>query len=222
MIIKSLAARRLAKKTRASELLEGAIAGKKAAYICSGIGIANAARAVAILAERKRPESIIFFGIGGAYASSGLGKGDLAAAKMEVYAEGGLAGPRTKTGDGFKALGFPLLKKGDRKFFGSFPLDRGLLNEAKKCIRGLRTGRFLTVCSAGRSIKKADLLGLRYGAVMENMEGAAAAHTALFYGIPLLEIRGVSNIAGEPPLKWRKEEASANCQEAVLRLIAAL
>ncbi|MDA8387891.1 MAG: futalosine hydrolase [Nitrospiraceae bacterium] len=205
-------------------LAEGAVGGKRAAYICSGIGIANAARAVAILAERKKPDAVIFFGIGGAYASGGLRKGDLAAAREEVYAEGGLivTGGTARTKDGFRALGFPLLKKGRRNFFSSFPLDKGLLQEAKKCIPDLRTGRFLTVYAAGRSIKQADLLGLGHDAILENMEGAAAAHTALFYGIPLLEIRGVSNIAGEPPRKWRKEEAALNCQKAVLKLLAAL
>lgn len=214
LIVKSL-------KPTASPVLEGTIAGSRVAYICSGVGIANAARAVAILAERERPDAIILFGIGGAYARSGPQKGGLAAASAEVYAEGGLLIPaaKEKTVDGFRALGFPLLKKGGKNFFGSFPLDRGLLRQAKKCIADLRTGRFLTVWTAQRSVRKADLLGIKYGAVMENMEGAAAAQTALFYGIPLLEIRGVSNIAGEPPRKWIKEEAAVNCQAAVLKFL---
>ncbi|MDA8325186.1 MAG: futalosine hydrolase [Nitrospiraceae bacterium] len=219
------------RKKISAPLVEGTIGerGKKAAYICSGIGIANAARAVAILAERKKPEAIFLFGIGGAYPSSGLKKGDLAAAEVEIYAEGGLIRGKgwAKTGgaskvqnyDGFRVLGFPLLKKDGKVFFSSFPLDRRLLKEAKKHIPDLRTGRFLTVCAAGRSTRKAGLLGAGYGAIVENMEGAAAAHTALFYGIPLIEIRGISNMAGEPPSKWRKQEAARNCQTAVLRLL---
>ncbi len=212
-----------------SPLVEGTAGRRKVAYICSGIGVVNAARALAILAERTRPEAVIFFGIGGAYASSGLRKGDLAAASVEVYAGGGLTegGKRAAASpagpyDGFKALGFPLLTKGGRDYFSSFPLDKRLLKEAKKSIPGLRTGRFLTVWAACRSTRKAGLLGGRYGAIVENMEGAAATHTSLFYGIPLLEIRGISNMAGEPPSRWIKEEAAINCQKAVLGLLEVL
>ncbi len=226
-----------------SSLLEGSIWGKKAAFICSGIGAANAARAVAILAERKKPEALILFGIGGAYPSSGLQKGALAAAELEIYADCGLrtgtkayidkraAGPGKQEApkQGFEALGFPLLEivKGKKKFFDSFPLDGRLLAKAKKAtdqknMPGLATGTFLTVCATGRSVRKAGRLGERYGAIVENMEGAAAAQTALFFGIPLLEIRGISNITGEHPSRWLKEEASEVCQEAVLNILKVL
>ncbi len=215
-------------------IAEGSIGEKRAAFICSGIGAANAARAVAILAERKKPAAIIFFGIGGAYPSSGLQKGGLAAAEMEIYADCGLwAGGKTGRPalpdtrgpkGGFEALGFPLLKMGKKEYFDSFPLDKILLAKAKKqkSMSSLATGAFLTVCATGRPAAMAARLGERYGAIVENMEGAAAAQTALFYGIPLLEIRGISNITGEPPSKWLKEEAAAVCQEAVLKILQVL
>ncbi len=237
-------AKKVSARTAGASLTEGIIGGKEAVFICSGIGTANAARAVAILAERKRPEAIIFFGIGGAYPSSGLQKGGLAAAELEIYADCGLrtgakayrdkgaAGPGRPEApkQGFEALGFPLLKKGKKEFFDSFPLDRSLLAKAKKAKKatgqkdmpGMVTGAFLTVCATGRSVREAGRLGERYGAIVENMEGAAAAQTALFYGIPLLEIRGISNITGEPPSRWLKEEASAVCQEAVLKVLELL
>ncbi len=214
------------KEDKVSPLLaQGTISGKKAAYICSGIGAANAARAVSILAERKKPEAMILFGVGGAYPYSGLKKGGLAAAEVEIYADCGLVVQRPAGSEGpsrgFEALGFPLLKKGRKEYFDSFPLDRPLLAKAKK-MPGLVTGAFLTVCATGRSVRKAGRLGERHGAIVENMEGAAAAQTALFYGIPLLEIRGISNITGEPPSKWLKEEAAAVCQEAVLEILQVL
>ncbi|MDA8089810.1 MAG: futalosine hydrolase [Nitrospiraceae bacterium] len=218
------------KNKKNPSLVEGSLQGKSSVYICSGIGAANAARTVAILAERKRPEAIIFFGIGGAYPSSGLQKGALAAAEVEIYAGCGLItreitnmakGTPVENGaaSSFKALGFPLLKKGRKVFFDNFPLDKPLLKKAKKCLPELASGTFLTVCATGRSTRKAARLGERHGAIVENMEGAAAAQTALFYGIPLLELRGISNITGEPPSKWLKEEAAVNCQEAVLKLL---
>ncbi len=221
----------LGKKKDASPLMEGVIHGKKAVYICSGIGAANAARAVAILAEREKPDAIILFGIGGAYPvinglSGALQKGSLAAADTEIYADCGLktggCGSKAEMTGGFEALGFPLLTKGKKVFFDSFPLDKTLIAKAKKHLPGLATGAFLTVCATGRSVRTAGRLGERYGAIAENMEGAAAAQTALFYGIPLLEIRGISNITGEPPSKWVKAEAALNCREAVLKLLEIL
>lgn len=226
-LIKGALERGKSKNRNSLAFAEGVIGGKKAALICSGIGIANAALAVAVLAERRKPDAIVLFGIGGAYRSSGLRKGDVAAAQVEIYA-GGLtleaggkkAGGKTaKPYDGFRALGFPLLTRGRRKFFGAFPLEKTLLEKAGKHVPDLRSGRFLTVCETGRPEKEADLLGRRYGAIVENMEGAGAAQAALLYGIPLLELRGISNIAGEPPRKWLKEEAALNCQQAVLKLL---
>jgi futalosine hydrolase len=51
------------------------------------------------------------------------------------------------------------------------------------------------------------------------MEGAAIAQVCAIYKIPMLEIRGISNIAGErDKRKWNLDLASENCQELVLKI----
>jgi futalosine hydrolase len=52
------------------------------------------------------------------------------------------------------------------------------------------------------------------------MEGAAAAQVCLRYRVPFLEIRGLSNWAGNRNKRsWRLKEALDNCQRAMLHLL---
>jgi futalosine hydrolase len=60
----------------------------------------------------------------------------------------------------------------------------------------------------------------RFNAICENMEGAAAAHVCAMYGIPMVEIRGISNIAGNRDRKkWDLKLAAENCQRVVLEFL---
>lgn len=58
-------------------------------------------------------------------------------------------------------------------------------------------GPFITVSSITGSYEKAAALSQAFSPVMESMEGAAAAHVAALYQIPMVEIRAASNRAGE-------------------------
>ena len=52
------------------------------------------------------------------------------------------------------------------------------------------------------------------------MEGAAVAHLCTLYKIPLLEIRGISNVVGvRDKRKWNLKLASRNCQQVVLKAL---
>lgn len=211
----------LRNKRQAPPFVKGIIGGKKAAFICSGIGITNAAHALSVLIAKESPDAVILFGIGGAYPASGLKVGDIAVADAEIYGDSGAVSPSGEQ-MGFRQMGFPLLSTGGRKYFNLIPLDKTLLEKAKRRISGLKTGRFITVASASRSFSRGKTLEKKHRGIVENMEGAAAAQIALLYGVPLLEIRGISNIVGEPPRKWNKDLAAINCQMAVLELIKAL
>ncbi|MFN2356762.1 MAG: futalosine hydrolase, partial [Desulfotignum sp.] len=58
-------------------------------------------------------------------------------------------------------------------------------------------GRFITVSSITGSFEKAAALSQAFSPVMESMEGAAAAHVAALYQVPMVEIRAASNRVGE-------------------------
>jgi futalosine hydrolase len=192
----------------------GTIGEKKAVYISSGLGAVNASHALTLLIERYFPESIVLFGIGGAYPSSGLKIGDIAVAEKEIYADAGVI---DETGiNGLEAIGIPLVKIRKRRFFNEFPLRTPDIKNLMPNTQ-VKKGIFLTVSAVSGSSGRAETLGSRFNAVCENMEGAAAAHLCAIYGIPLTEIRGISNIAGvRDKRRWNKALASENCQKAVM------
>lgn len=189
-------------------------------YVASGIGVANAAHAATLLVERFSPRLIINFGIGGAYPSSGLKQGDIAVAEKEVYADAGLL---LKEGFyGMEAIGIPLFTRGKRRYFNEFPMDKGLLRAALK-ITGASSGVFLTVSASTGTLKRALELKRRYNGLCENMEGASVAHISALYGVPMLELRGISNMVGDRETRgWDKDTASKRCQAAVLEVLGRL
>ncbi len=196
----------------------GTIAGRRIVHVAPGIGAANAARGATLLLERRRPGAVILAGIGGAYPGAGVAVGGLVAAEKEIYADLGVL-----TKDGLlpvSATGIELMRKGKRKYFNEFPLDRRLLKQAAKHIGDLKAGVFLTVSQVTGTAERARRLRERYGALCENMEGAAVAQTCAAYGVPLLEIRGISNMVEDrDPSRWKKTLAAENCQRAVIELI---
>ncbi|MDO9263481.1 MAG: hypothetical protein Q7U02_05910, partial [Desulfosalsimonadaceae bacterium] len=58
-------------------------------------------------------------------------------------------------------------------------------------------GPFVTVSTITSTDQRANDLYQRFGSCMEQMEGAAAAHIALMYDIPFVEIRSAGNMVGK-------------------------
>ena len=228
-ILKTL--RRIKGKSLAPLVYEGKIGKTNIIHIISGIGKTNAAYAATLLIEKFSPSAVINFGIGGAYPSANLSAGDIAIADKEIYGDEGLW-----LKDGFhKAdeMGAPLLKKGRNKYFNEFPLDKGLIKKATKIIpprpplvKGgwrdlkIKFGTFVTVSTVTGTVRRAREIEKRFNAICENMEGAAVAHVCAMYGIPMLELRGISNIVEDRDRsKWDIKTAAENCQKAAFVLL---
>ncbi len=58
-------------------------------------------------------------------------------------------------------------------------------------------GPFVTVSAITGSFEKAAVLSAAFSPVMESMEGAAVAHVAALYQVPMVEIRAASNRVGD-------------------------
>jgi len=205
-------------------LYRGRRCGKEIIYIISGIGKANAAHAATLLLERFSPALVILFGIGGAYPAAGLAVGDIAVAKKEVYADEGVL-----VNGGFLGtdhIGIPLLRKGRKEFFNEFLLDRRLCAKAAKSaehVANARAGTFVTVSTCTGTRARARELYRKFGALCENMEGASVAQICMTYGIPMAEIRGISNIVERrDKRRWDIGLATEKCQKAVTELLKAL
>jgi futalosine hydrolase len=84
----------------------------------------------------------------------------------------------------------------------------------------IHTGRFVTLSTCTGTSARAGELEERYKALCENMEGAAAAQTAIIHGIPWLEVRGISNVVEDRDLKkWDIPRAVQTAQEAVQHIM---
>lgn len=156
----------------------------------SGIGKVNASHGITLMMERFKPDIIYVIGVGGAYPASKLQIGDIAIATKEIYGDEGLS--LRNSFHTMDELGLPLLKTNGSSYFNEFPMyipDYLLEFENK--------GVFITVSSCTGSLDKATEIEQRFNAICENMEGAAIAHICTLYKIPVVEIRGISNIIEE-------------------------
>lgn len=206
------------------DVYQGKLFKKNILLMNTGIGKVNAALSAAALLENFRINLIINTGIGGSYPNSGLKAGDIAIATKEIYGDEGV---RTSRGiEGLKKIGIPLVQIGERRYFNEFPLDRSLLNTAAgKALRitQIKTGSFVTVSAATATRGSALRLEEEHAAICENMEGAAVAQVCAVYGISMLELRGISNIAGiRDKRRWNIKLASENCQKALMETIRSL
>ncbi len=212
-------------------LYTGRVEGAEIVYSISGLGKTNAAHAATILIRDYSPALLINFGAGGAYPSAGMTVGDIMVAHAEIYGDEGVL-----DADGFHGTeytGIPVLRKGRKKYYNEFDLDGKLAKKAVKSAGSafphlpetpkIRAGRFVTVSACTGTRERAAELQETWGAICENMEGAAVAHICALYGIPFIEIRGVSNIVDDRDrTKWDLELASENCCKAVVQLLKAL
>jgi futalosine hydrolase len=179
------------------------------AIVRTGVGPVNAAHGVTVFLERTGARAIVVCGIGGAYPASGLHHGDVACAASECYGDLGATSP-----SGFhdmRALGFPVVE-GPTPLFNELPMQIFPVE---------RRVPFVTVTSCTGTGDAARDIERRTRGAVESMEGAAVAHVALLHGVPVGEVRGISNVVTNRDTRsWRIKEAAAAAQEAVLSWIA--
>jgi len=182
--------------------LEGSRLRSFADVIVTGVGAVNAAYSLTRAIERSRPDCIIVCGIGGAYPASGLQIGDVVCAESECYGDLGSSSP-----EGFldmRALGFPVVPGGS-PIYNVLPMQ---------IFPAPRRVPFVTLNTC------TGIEGVAARGAVENMEGAAIAHVAALAGIPVGEIRGISNMAGRRDRSsWRVKEAAEAAQEALTEWI---
>jgi futalosine hydrolase len=149
----------------------------------TGVGIPLALAQTLTTAARLRPKRILNFGIAGAYPGSGLQLGDIVIGLSELYGDVGFELPvppsfqhisRSEWG-GFYHAPLPLM------LFAEFPHTHfGNGCTVNQCAGTEETGR---------------LRETLFQAAFETMEGAAVAQAGQRLGIPVCEIRAISNFA---------------------------
>ncbi len=172
--------------------------------LISGPGVFNCAWAMSGYLVRKTPARIFQVGIAGVFRGSGLVPGDVAVADEIQYLHTGV----DRSGKTPMPLPFELIQDHPDTCFGRYTCDKRL---ARACLKALQKrrkdlingdfqvvqGKILTVSLITGDIAQTIHIPGGGPPVMEAMEGAAAAHGAALYGIPLVEIRAGSNITGD-------------------------
>ncbi len=212
----------------------GLLRGRPLVLVASGVGKTNAAHAATLFLEKFRPEIIINFGVGGAYPDSGISVGGIAVADQEIYGDEGVVTP-----SGFmdmRGMGIPLLsafsgsgpganRSRKKRLFNKIPIHSMPVKKAFRILKKLSfnpgKGPFVTLSTVTGTAARAAELQRRYRAICENMEGASVAHICMLYGVPFLEIRGISNMVEDrDKRRWRLKEAAAECQRAVMGVVS--
>jgi futalosine hydrolase len=165
---------------RGSAVLTGA---GRVLVVAGGVGPARAAACAATALTVHRPALSIVAGVGGGFAGR-AGMGDVVVADAIVHADLGADSP-----GGF----LPISELG-------FGADRALpkpdLVAAAAARAGAVVGPVLTVSTVTGTADRAAELAQRYDPAAEGMEGAGAAAAAEAHGVPILEIRAISNLVG--------------------------
>jgi futalosine hydrolase len=208
-------------KIAGKTVYRGRLSGHHMLFLNTGIGKVNAAHSATCLMENYSIKGLINIGVGGAYPASGLKTGDIAIASKEIYGDEGVI--TSKGWAGMTEIGIPVVQIAGKKYFNEFilnsALSRKLITRHLSPVTKIKSGPFVTVSSTTGTHKRAAELQKRFHAVCENMEGAAIAQVCAIYDIPMLEIRGISNIVGERDRrKWNLDIAAENCQDLVLKM----
>lgn len=203
----------------------GKLAGTDVCLAHSGIGKAAAAAAAVALLCGQDVAALWLFGCGGAYPDSTLVIGDLALAKAEIFGDEGVCSERGFRD--FSEMNLPM-RQADKKFFNTWPVDQELFSwaqprleeHAKAAGKAFCSGPFVTVSCCTGTTREAKSIAARTSGICENMEGAAVALACQQMKIPMLEIRGISNLVEDRDMsRWDLAAGMAAAQEAVLHLL---
>lgn len=159
--------------------------------VAGGVGPAAAAAAAATVCAHVPTDELVSMGVGGAYASARLSLGDVVVATTIVAADLGAMSPERFLD--LNALGL------DGAAAVACDVSRCAVMRERLLAAGLHVvvGPVLTLSTATGTADRAAHLMSEHGAVAEAMEGAGVAHVAVLHGIPVSEVRVISNQVGD-------------------------
>lgn len=206
----------------------GELFGNSVCLAHSGIGKAAAAATAITLLSNCQAEALWLFGCGGAYPDSGLSIGDLALANGEIFGDEGVYSENGFSD--FSAMRLPMRTSSSKPFFNNWPIDQKmhdwaqphLAEHAESTETTLCSGPFVTVSTCTGTTSQATVIKARTGGICENMEGAAVALACQQLSVPLLELRGISNLVEDRNTdRWNLPVGMNAAQNAIITLLKA-
>jgi futalosine hydrolase len=189
--------------------------------LVTGIGPVETAMRLTVCLSATAPSlrGVINFGVAGAYCQPEKGANllDICLAEREVLGDLGIC-----YGETMEPLRGEALEIND-----TFDLDALLRHRAATLLTRnnipYQCGPFVTVNCVSGTRRRGDALARQHRALCENMEGAAAARVCQQFGLPLLELRCISNLVEDRTLQnWRLRDACARCGEVVALVVKGL
>jgi len=181
--------------------------------LISGVGPVESCLRLAAFFSGQRSRAItavVNFGVGGAYGGAegrdaSLQLLDICLAQSEVLGDLGICFPR-------RIDDLPPQATAPKHF----ELDPLLLEQTSRILEEekipFHTGNFVTLSCASGTTERGEMLQTRYRGLCENMEGGAVARVCREFGLPLLELRCISNfVEDRNTANWRLQQAADTC-----------
>ncbi|RUM43207.1 MAG: futalosine hydrolase [Desulfocapsa sp.] len=188
--------------------------------LVTGVALVETTLALTSLlqAEVGSFDAVVNFGVAGAYPENGADPAaellDICLAEQEVLGDLGIC-----VRDGFERFRSPPLV-----VCGEFVMDHALVRAADLALEheGTRAKRgiFVTVNCASGTRKRGRQLAGEFQGLCENMEGAAVARVCQQFGVPMLEVRCISNLVEDRnPGHWKLQQAVDRAGQAAATII---
>jgi futalosine hydrolase len=194
--------------------------------LITGPGQVNCVQAFTAAVEHGKPALVIQAGCAGGFSQAGMRVGDLGVATAEIDAHLGIEAQETDAP--LAPLPFPVGCYGGEAVSNRYPTDPLLAQRAREILEAEVLGRdeavicgpFLTVSTITATDRRARWYFEAHRVCMESMEGAGAAHVALHYDLPFIEVRAASNLVGRRDrAAWDLPLAVKRCARATLALL---
>ncbi len=178
----------------------------------TGVGMLASAVSLTQHALQQKPDLIIQAGIGGSFDKTIL-SGNVVIVKNETLGDTGV-NEKMQWKDLFD-MGFQ--KANDAPF-----TEKSLPNEWLKQYNILQlpevTGVTINQITTGTA--SISMLQTKYGAQIESMEGASLHYVCRLLNIPFIQLRAISNYAGErDKSKWKIKEAVDNLNDVLVKMV---
>ena len=190
--------------------------------LVTGVGpVETAVRLSAFLATAATPPTaVVNFGVAGAYVVDGKAHAtmlDICLAEREVLADLGIC-----VQDEVHQL-----RGGAFELLECIELDATLLGQASRRLAVAQIphtiGVFATVSCVSGTQKRGEMIARQHRAICENMEGFAAARACRHFGVPLLELRCISNLVEDRNHQnWQLSKACNRCGEVAALIVNGL
>lgn len=194
---------------------KGLLSGQSIFLVTGGMGAVAMATTLSALMPEIRPDFFLLVGCGGGFLEAGMRPLHIAVASEEIAPQLGV--------EEVSGAGLPQpLDSLDNRIGLDTEISRQACHVLSQAFWGSPTlyGSFVTVSTITANEKTAHQYYQTYEAIVENMEGFGAAYVCKVFGVPMVEIRCVSNVVGDRnKANWKLRESFKTAQEAALALL---